>query len=1287
MVGETGYLKRLQVEVALPDLEAAVGLRSRLEELFWRRVPPVVERVCAACAPAGLHVRIDRVELDLGWIPPDRLEQDTLLALEAALAQALADAITAARIHPSEDAHTISPVGARLAELEAYLATGTLPSAVRGAPFDAESLLLDMAGAQPDALVSMLRRRAGDGRTLDRVVLRLGEEGLRALLAVLAPGHAAAILNLLEDVLLVQRTEEVRSTRLASESDLRRLTWVTTLEFLLRDAGTQFNRRRLLRFLLEREALRSGLAYAALLELMAIAAERAERRSPLRSSLPGTLMELLAEHRSAPQPWAAAGAGPATSPPDDGTHVAEVLFRAVSSGRADQTLLAELLAAAPLSSLDVQIRRLDPDNADTILTILEQVTAREGRRLGVSGKPGSDKIRRLARLAALAFLAESGDTGFSPAALGQAVADALASHVQGTGSVAAQEDPSPEAWGPGQGPKGRSGWGDGNGTAWPPAGGPPHRGDQGHGGGAASRVHPPAAREGASASGGTGSPLPAGAWPASRPRGPSHAAGGGAASHDAPSGEATGRSGQSGEGWRDRGGPSEPSETPPDGLAPLDPYGPRMPAPAPSEGSAIPLPDRAALGGATRVAAGLLPTDPATSGLSDHTGPGHRDMEFPDVPWDQAPGNAVASAPWVAGTLSGDGHFPDRDRPPDPSPDLCPATDAVEGLLHQAEAFLRHGHPRRACLALGDLARDEPGRLARRIVAAARGAPGGVADVARRLSGWLLPAELSALLGEDPGSGPVLAALSLARQGPIPPLPSLGTVPAIEAVALAAEWLATGVVPSSAPVGVGRREMEAALDRLDAASLTVLFLVGDGSRSRPSFLLSRAATLLGEGAARRLAGRLGPWVDAELADALVKAAGRAQPGRLPVGQIPPAARGTGVRPPRVAGEAAAPEDGAAAVLAWLDGRDVVDAASMPQRFAMLSDKDDPALLAYLTGRRGSAAARRRWAAALPEATLARLACRLAPSEGRLLADAVLLIGAAWRQTAPFGAKRPEPRLLWATLLDQIAAPRPLDVAGIVGRLMDSLAAGDQGRKARLAARAGRLARDAGHVTLRTALRLARRRDTMRAKAARTEPSPPPPATRGAPAPDRRPPAAAVPDTCEPVFIANAGLVLFNPYLPTLFERLGLVPAPRADGRRVGIGEQDPATLTRAVHLLQYLADGRLDAPEPELVLNKLLCGQAPAVPVARRLEAGPEDLALCDGLMDAVLANWPGMQNTNADGLRETFLQREGRLRHVDGQWQLKVQRRTLDVLTDRIPWSFAVVYHKWMREPIHVTW
>ena len=375
------------------------------------------------------------------------------------------------------------------------------------------------------------------------------------------------------------------------------------------------------------------------------------------------------------------------------------------------------------------------------------------------------------------------------------------------------------------------------------------------------------------------------------------------------------------------------------------------------------------------------------------------------------------------------------------------------------------------------------------------------------------------------------------------------------------------------------------------------------------------------------------------------------------------------------------------LFAWLDGVDgrPGDGVDLARHFTLLADRDDTALRAYLAANRMRPAARARWAALLPLPAMERLVGLLVPAGSRELVDSVMLIGAAWRHTAPFGARRPDPRYLWSTLLDRIAEPRRVDLTAVLDGLMDSLTGGEERLRAKLGLRARHLAREGGYVSIGVALRRASRPPSAKRPASAVRLSAAKPLS-GVTKPSTAAPGWRFEDRSGdgsglPIYIANAGLVLFNPHLPILFERLGLL-TPTALAERSGI-----ADLSRAVHLLQYLADGRLDRPEPDLVINKLLCGRLPACPVERSLVPSPADLELCDGLIRAVLDGWPPLRNSTPDALRETFLQREGRLRHKDGAWHLQVQRKTLDVLVDQLPWGFSVIYHRWMKEPVHVAW
>lgn len=165
---------------------------------------------------------------------------------------------------------------------------------------------------------------------------------------------------------------------------------------------------------------------------------------------------------------------------------------------------------------------------------------------------------------------------------------------------------------------------------------------------------------------------------------------------------------------------------------------------------------------------------------------------------------------------------------------------------------------------------------------------------------------------------------------------------------------------------------------------------------------------------------------------------------------------------------------------------------------------------------------------------------------------------------------------------------------------------------------------------------------------------------------------------ETLFVANAGVVLIAPYLQRLFERLDLV----VDKQFV-----DEPAAERAVALIQYAVTAQAEAAEPLVVLNKLLCGLPLEAPVQREVELVAHEREAVDSLLLAAIGHWNALGRTSLAGLRQTFLQREGRLEHKADAWHLEVQPQTFDVLIDRLPWGFSTVRFPWMAEVLHVHW
>jgi hypothetical protein len=162
-------------------------------------------------------------------------------------------------------------------------------------------------------------------------------------------------------------------------------------------------------------------------------------------------------------------------------------------------------------------------------------------------------------------------------------------------------------------------------------------------------------------------------------------------------------------------------------------------------------------------------------------------------------------------------------------------------------------------------------------------------------------------------------------------------------------------------------------------------------------------------------------------------------------------------------------------------------------------------------------------------------------------------------------------------------------------------------------------------------------------------------------------------------VAAAGLVLLHPFLRVFFQRLHLVGK---DDAFLGAEER-----RRAVLLAHSLATGAEEADEPDVAVAKLLCGVDFAEPVPRRLDSTDDERLQADSLLAAAIGHWPQLGGTSISGLREAFLLRPGRLERQEEGWRLTVERLSLDVLLDSLPWTISLVRTPFMAEILRVNW
>jgi hypothetical protein len=163
-----------------------------------------------------------------------------------------------------------------------------------------------------------------------------------------------------------------------------------------------------------------------------------------------------------------------------------------------------------------------------------------------------------------------------------------------------------------------------------------------------------------------------------------------------------------------------------------------------------------------------------------------------------------------------------------------------------------------------------------------------------------------------------------------------------------------------------------------------------------------------------------------------------------------------------------------------------------------------------------------------------------------------------------------------------------------------------------------------------------------------------------------------------IFVQNAGLVLFHPFLPVFFKAFKWV---NEKGR---IRKEHLFHVVQAIHYCATCVDTFF---ESDLIFEKYLCGLPLNKPIPKRSLLNKEIKEEADNMITQVIRNWPALKNTSIDGLRQMFIQREGKLIQTEKGCRLIVERKAQDILLESLQWNISIVKLPWKDDLLFVEW
>lgn len=162
-----------------------------------------------------------------------------------------------------------------------------------------------------------------------------------------------------------------------------------------------------------------------------------------------------------------------------------------------------------------------------------------------------------------------------------------------------------------------------------------------------------------------------------------------------------------------------------------------------------------------------------------------------------------------------------------------------------------------------------------------------------------------------------------------------------------------------------------------------------------------------------------------------------------------------------------------------------------------------------------------------------------------------------------------------------------------------------------------------------------------------------------------------------IIIYNAGLLLFWPFLKTLFIKLNLLNLRKDDFK-------DEISKDKAIMATDFIVNGP-DSKEKDFIFNKILCGIELDREIDKSVELVDFELEICNSAIQALLSNWKKVKSVQT--LRDWFLKREGRLIEKEDSFIIDIENKPPDIFLKSLSWGISMINYGLMKKKLIVNW